>query len=428
MTTQNPQIEIVTSHPGGTVIKSGDTTTSKAIEMVGSGTPHALYVITDNGEEVASGEYNGSGRFINRFDNLEIREHLYELRENASLPPTSVWKVYVAAAGGPLGPIPVSPTPYGICLSPDGNRAFVCGFNSVQVIDTTSSTLIDQIPVPLKEVSWEMAISPDGARGYVCSAAGALTVIDLVNSRYITDIPLQSLLIGIVLSADGAKAFVTTWGGNTVVVVDTASLQAIKTIAVGRNPRGIDISPDGTQIYVANWNNGGFDGSISVIDIRTLAVTKTFALRIPAYGVAVTPDGRSLYVCGADGTQGAVVQIDANSGQLLRDIPVLGNPRGVIVNHGGTQVLCCNESPQMVSVIDTASGTVSKLIPVGKSPLEIKISADDSRAFVVCANDPSVFVISLLPGASGIDASDLQASGILNASPQPRTPLPGDAY
>jgi hypothetical protein len=98
MTTQNPQIEIVTSYPGGTVIESGGTTTSKAIEMVGSGTPYALYVITDNGEMVASGEYNGSGRFINRFDNLQIREHLYELRANASLPPTSVWKVIVLSA------------------------------------------------------------------------------------------------------------------------------------------------------------------------------------------------------------------------------------------------------------------------------------------------------------------------------------------
>ncbi|WP_285420028.1 Ig-like domain-containing protein [Pseudomonas sp. efr-133-TYG-5] len=100
MTTQNPQIEIVTSHPGGTEIKSGDSTTSKAIEMVGSGTPYALYVITDNGDMVASGEYNGSGRFINRFDNLQIREHLYELRANASLPPTSVWKVIVLSADG----------------------------------------------------------------------------------------------------------------------------------------------------------------------------------------------------------------------------------------------------------------------------------------------------------------------------------------
>jgi hypothetical protein len=100
MTTQNPQIEIVTSYPGGTEIKSGDSTTSKAIEMVGSGTPYALYVITDNGDMVASGEYNGSGRFINRFDNLQIREHLYELRANASLPPTSVWKVIVLSADG----------------------------------------------------------------------------------------------------------------------------------------------------------------------------------------------------------------------------------------------------------------------------------------------------------------------------------------
>jgi hypothetical protein len=87
-----------TNYPGGNNIPSGGTTTSRAIEAGGSGTPDALYVVTDNGEVVASGRYNGSGRFINRFDNLQIREHLYELRENASLPPTSVWKVIVLSA------------------------------------------------------------------------------------------------------------------------------------------------------------------------------------------------------------------------------------------------------------------------------------------------------------------------------------------
>jgi YVTN family beta-propeller protein len=54
-------------------------------------------------------------------------------------------------------------------------------------------------------------------------------------------------------------------------VIDIASSRKIAVIEVGGTPEGIDITPDGQHVYVANWG----DGSVSVIDTDSLQVVDT---------------------------------------------------------------------------------------------------------------------------------------------------------
>jgi len=46
-------------------------------------------------------------------------------------------------------------------------------------------------------------------------------------------------------------------------------------VEVGEEPEGIDITPDGRTIYVANWG----DNSVTLIDMATLKVTNTIETR-----------------------------------------------------------------------------------------------------------------------------------------------------
>jgi YVTN family beta-propeller protein len=52
------------------------------------------------------------------------------------------------------------------------------------------------------------------------------------------------------LPAMASQIFVTNEKDNTVTVVDSNSLEAVKTIPVGRRPRGIVISPDHKEVFV----------------------------------------------------------------------------------------------------------------------------------------------------------------------------------
>src|ERR1700752_2996567 len=49
----------------------------------------------------------------------------------------------------------------------------------------------------------------------------------------------------------GPRLYVSDETGGAVVVIDTASAQVVERIAVGKRPRGIRVSRDGTQLLVA---------------------------------------------------------------------------------------------------------------------------------------------------------------------------------
>src|SRR5262249_25544096 len=103
-------------------------------------------------------------------------------------------------------------------------------------------------------------------------------------------------LLGVMLGSTPAEAkpfaYVTNFGSNTVLVIDTATNTVVATVPVGRFPRGVAITPDGTHAYVANE----FSFTVSVIDTATNTVVATVPVGINPVGVAITPDGTHAYV------------------------------------------------------------------------------------------------------------------------------------
>jgi len=75
-------------------------------------------------------------------------------------------------------------------------------------------------------------------------------------------------------------------------VIDTATNQVTATIGVGGRPMGVAVSPDGTRVYVTNL----FSHTVSVVDTATNQVTATIGAGSDPQGVAVSPDGTHLYV------------------------------------------------------------------------------------------------------------------------------------
>ena len=89
-------------------------------------------------------------------------------------------------------------------------------------------------------------------------------------------------------SAEGGcagKAYVTNANAGTVSVIDTATNTVSATVAVGNQPFGVAITPDGTKAYVANQNAG----TVSVIDTATNTVSATVAVGSVPVGIAICP-------------------------------------------------------------------------------------------------------------------------------------------
>lgn len=317
---------------------------------------------------------------------------------------------------GPLGSIVMRSSVAGIALSPDGTRAYLNGGAAIYVIDTASSQVVAEAPLPQMANVWELALDYDGARAFSCNLLGTVSVIDTASSRLIENIPVGRQPVGIVMSHDGSRAFVSNWDGNVVAVIDTLSLRVIATIPVGVYARGIDRTPDDSLVLVVNYESF----SVSVIDTQKLTVIRTVSTPMKPYGVAFSPDGDSFYVAGGVSGQGTVVQFNTHTWAPGKSIALNDIARGIVFNHAGTRAYV---AAGPVYTIDTSNFEVITSTPVGALAMEIAISDDDSRAFVACDRG-TVSVISLLSGVAGINAQNGEGETEFNALPW--EPIPGD--
>ncbi|MCU1358689.1 MAG: hypothetical protein JWM89_4107 [Acidimicrobiales bacterium] len=88
-------------------------------------------------------------------------------------------------------------------------------------------------------------------------------------------VPVTGAPLGqIVVDATGTYAYATNRSANEVEVLDIASHSLMAPIPVGSMPYGIDFSPDGKTLYVAN--SGG--STISVVDVATHDETKKITI------------------------------------------------------------------------------------------------------------------------------------------------------
>jgi len=116
------------------------------------------------------------------------------------------------------------------------------------------------------------------------------------------DSPLE-----VVVSHDGARLYVLCQQSETVRVFDAASYAPIKTIPVGRVPRGMALSASGDRLYVTN----SWEDTLSVIDTQTLAVVATWNVGAEPSGVVADRAGERIFV--ANRISNDVAVLDAHT-------------------------------------------------------------------------------------------------------------------
>ncbi|PZP24111.1 MAG: DUF305 domain-containing protein, partial [Kocuria rhizophila] len=127
--------------------------------------------------------------------------------------------------------------------------------------------------------------------GHDGDAAGLLVMLDPQDlSKPAVTVEVGAHPAHVVADTRG-RAYASLSGADEVAVVDLANASVVERIETGAYPHGLRLSPDGTELYVANVE----DGSVSVIDTANL----TEAARIPVgtapVQVGFTPDGTRAY-------------------------------------------------------------------------------------------------------------------------------------
>jgi YVTN family beta-propeller protein len=203
----------------------------------------------------------------------------------------------------------------------------------------------------------------------------------------------------------GNTLYFADTGNDTVAVVPSQSLNPkdyVDTpetlIPVGVNPQGLAVSPDGSQVWVADTGpQTGLPtmGAISVISTATNTVTATLQLPVTdPRQIAFSPSGGTAYVT----TTLGVLVYNTATDRLVTLIGGLGNPEGVTVAPNGT-VYVTNDSQNAVDVISAATNRVTRAIAVGQLPWQMAITSDGGTLYVADGDSDAVSVINTATNA-----------------------------
>ncbi len=221
----------------------------------------------------------------------------------------------------------------------------------------------------------------------------------------------------------GERVYVSDEDGGSVIVISTADDSVIARIPVGKRPRGLRVSPDGTRLFVALSGlpkaGPGADESklppadpsadgIGVVDLASLKFLRKIPGGRDPEVVDVTSDGKRLWVSNEDAAEATLVDVEA--GQVIRRVPVGKEPEGVTIHPGGKVVYVTNEADNTVSVLDIETGQAVAQIATGGRPRSVAFTSDGRRGFVACE---TTHALTLIDAQTHTRSGELDLAGDL---------------
>lgn len=248
-------------------------------------------------------------------------------------------------------------------------------------------------------------MSPDGR--YVVTGgtrANKAYVIDTRTLQLIKTIPVDIAPEHLAFSPDGRWYYQGNPDGDSISVIDMQSLSKIKTIAGFVEPLNVTFLPDGTKAYVGNYGAHW----VGVIDVRRHELLKKIPVgEIP--GVAKLDPGRYLseikginiaapsndgrYLYAADSDLGVVGVIDTREDRVVKTIRVGREPWRIYMSHDGRYGITANNGDETISIIDTATNSVAATLEAGPDMTGVNFAA--GKAFVISSTTGFLYVYDM---------------------------------
>jgi YVTN family beta-propeller protein len=87
-------------------------------------------------------------------------------------------------------------------------------------------------------------------------------VVDLASSSVVANVAVGAEPLGVAISPDGRRVWVTCFASSTLVAIDTASNAVVARANVGQSPRAIALTPDGRFAWLTHS-----DAALSIVDL-----------------------------------------------------------------------------------------------------------------------------------------------------------------
>ena len=214
------------------------------------------------------------------------------------------------------------------------------------------------------------------------------------------------------VSSDGTHVWVANWYDNSVSELNASTGSPLPTIkTVGLEP--VSVSSDGTHVWVVNQGGSGKGtGTLTELNASNGTPVRTITPPVGQYGgppgpIAVSSDGTHVWV--AEYLDQSVSEIEPSTGQIIRRIPVGGNPSAI--SSDGTDVWVTNNGSDTVTEIDASTGKViHPEISVGSSPTGV--SSDGTHVWVT---EHDANLVSEIDALTGKVVQTINQNGIAGA-------------
>jgi len=240
--------------------------------------------------------------------------------------------------------------------------------------------------VPLGQQPNNVAITPDGRRVYICIRGESwVDIVDTASLEKVKSVPVGKAPHNVYCTPDGKRMIATSLGDQKLTVINIRTEEPEFEIPVGGIPRplAIEPGPDGSpgRLFVQLSNLHGF----AVVDFTARKVIRKVLLPdapsgakplIPntfSHGIGVAPDGKTLWVTSLLDNSVSVFSLPGL--ERLGTIPVGTAPDWLVFTPDSRRCYVSNAGSDSVSAIDVATRTEITRIPVGKVPKRI-IAAD----------------------------------------------------
>lgn len=287
---------------------------------------------------------------------------------------------------------------------------------SLSVVDLAEERELARVPTG--HAPHEVAVSPDGGTAVVTNyGTGAepgntLTVVDLATLQPVATIDLGDQLRphGITWLPGTDRVVVTTEGSGTLTVVDVPARRVVAAVPTGqRISHQVSVTPDGNRAFVANIGSG----NVTAIDLEAMTALESIPTGAGAEGVAVAPDGREVWV--TNRAENTVTILDARTLEVLATLPSAEFPIRVVFTPSGTRALVTNARSAELRVFDVQARRELMAIPIqapviqgrdqviafegSPSPIGLLADPDGRHAYVAAASADAVAVVDLEAGA-----------------------------
>ena len=189
---------------------------------------------------------------------------------------------------------------------------------------------------PVGSVPKVVKVTPDNKYILVSNwCSYTVTIISVETQKTVKSIKIGRYPRGISISSDSNFAYVAEMGGNRIHRIDLNDF-SVEYIPIGSNPRAIELSPDGSRLY-ATLN---ISGKVIAWDLAKNKAIKTVSTGKAARSLAISTDGSTLFAVNFG--SGTLSKVRTSDMKVVQNIKVCNEPIGVTYDslYSRTWVAC----------------------------------------------------------------------------------------